>query len=68
MMTGIKKPQKAVRKDFHRSPQVALSREGGRPLRRTSIMMMITRARPIMMPGRMPPMNMSPTDTPVMEA
>ena len=47
---------------------VAFSREGGRPLRRTSIMMMMTRARPIMMPGRMPPMNMSPTETPVMEA
>ena len=31
-------------------------------------MMMITRDRPIMMPGIQPPMNISPTETPVMEA
>ena len=31
-------------------------------------MMTTTRARPIMMPGMMPPMNISPTETPVMEA
>ena len=38
------------------------------PFLRHSIMTMITRARPIMMPGSQPPMNMSPTETPVMEA
>ena len=38
------------------------------PFLRHSIMMMITRDRPIMMPGIQPPMNISPTETPVMEA
>ena len=68
MMTGIRKPQKAVRKDFQRSPQDAFSREAVRPFLRTSIIMMTTRAKPIMMPGMIPPMNISPTETPVIEA
>ena len=68
MMTGIRKPQNAEQKAFQRSPQEDLALEAWMPFLRHSIMTMITRARPIMMPGIQPPMNISPTETPVMEA
>ena len=68
MMTGTMSPQNAEPKDFSRSPQDARSREATIPFLRTSITTITIKARPIMMPGTIPDMNISPTDTPVMEA
>ena len=68
MMTGTISPQKAEPKDFARAPQPARSREATMPFLRTSMMTITIRARPIMMPGTIPDMNISPTETPVMEA
>ena len=67
-MIGIKNPQNASANAFPRSPQLAFLVVGWIPFFRTSIIITTISARPIKIPGIIPPANISAMDTPVIEA
>ena len=68
MITGINSPQKASLNAAQRSAPLAFFMDPWMLFFLASIITTMTKARPIRIPGTIPPMNISAMETPVMEA